>query len=210
MPEYTDNYIIYDQSETDIYPKTIDLKKVIKNKHTGHNLSDYLTFIIDNYENLPDCTIFAKGNIFPRHITQKSFNKIVNNNTFTPIEDSETNKVYMPACFFGNGGFNEINNNWFVSTITNRIPEKYVKSYNEFLLFIYENPILPSYIRFAPGGNYIVPKAHITKLPKIFYENLKTIVSYDILPVEAYFTERALYTIWTSDFRINKKMLTRF
>lgn len=206
VPDYTDNYIIYDQSEVPEYPKNIDLKKVVKNKHTGHNLSDYFTFIIDNYDNLPDCTIFFKGNGFPRHVPREYFDRIANNDYFTPIEDPKMHKTYWPTCFFSSdGGFCEINNSWYLGV---GHPLKYFYNYNDFLRFCFKDPVIPKYVRFAPGGMYIVPKQNILKLPKIFYENLKTFVSYAHFPSEAYIVERALYTLWTCSFELSKNMLT--
>jgi hypothetical protein len=54
---------------------------------------------------------------------------------------------------------------------------------------------------------YILPKAHILKLPKIFYENLQVFVSYTLFPAEAFIVERALYTVWASSFEVNDTML---
>lgn len=207
VPEYTHNYLIYNQSESYILPEIINSQQVVKNKHTGHNISDHMTFIIDHYNNLPECIIFAKGNVFPRHITQKTFNAIANNRTFTPIEDPETNQTRKPVSYYEKGGFHEINNDWYVKIVTARIQPRYARSYNEYLSYIFKNPIFPRYIRFAPGANYIIPKDLILRHPKIFYENLKTMVSYGMLTLEAYFTERALYTIWTSDYKLNDNML---
>lgn len=209
VPEYSNNYIIYDRSDDSNYLKNIDLKKVIKSPNVGYNLYDYFTFIINNYEKLPNCTIFMKGNTFPRHITQKYFDRIANNNFFTAIEDYRMHKSYSKGeiliCFFSSdGGFCEINNSWYLGSHTT----KYFHNYNDFLNFCFIEPVIPKYIRFAPGANYIVPKENILKLPKVFYENLKTFVSYCPLPGEAHIVERALYTLWTCDFEINPKMLS--
>ena len=40
-----------------------------------------------------------------------------------------------------------------------------------------------------------------------FYENLKFFISYTQLPGEAHIIERALYTLWTSNFEVNENML---
>ncbi len=205
IPDYTDNYLIYDQSEIPKYPKGIDLKKVIRSKHTGHNLSDNLTFIIDHYDNLPEVTVFAKGNIFPRHSTKAFFDRVVNNEFFTSIEDYSIHKPNWPTCFFGpDGGYCEINKS---SYLRQNHPLKYFYDYNDFMKFCFKDPVTPRYTRFAPGANYIVPKANILKLPKIFYENLRLIVSYGDFPGEAYILERAFHTLWTANFILNDNML---
>lgn len=202
--DYTDNYIIYDRSDTDEWIKQFDQSKVIKSKNIGYNFYDYFTFIIDNYENLPDNIIFSKGNIFPRHIDEKYFNKIMNNVFFTPIEDWETYKTIFPISFLSvDGGFNEINNSWYLK----HFKTKYFKNYNDFLRFIYKNPIIPRYIRFAPGGNYIVQKNQILKIPKVVYRNLRLFISHCQLPGEAHIIERFIYTLWVSNFELSPKIL---
>ena len=65
--DYCDQYIIYEQ--TNINEIIYDYKKlnVIHSKHSGHNISDYFQYFIDNYENLPETIALIKGNVFPRH-----------------------------------------------------------------------------------------------------------------------------------------------
>ncbi|MCX6755652.1 MAG: DUF3431 domain-containing protein [Candidatus Nomurabacteria bacterium] len=203
VPEYTDKYIIYDRSDQIEIPNTISKDKIIKSPNLGYNLYDYFTFIIDNYDNLPECTIFVKGNMFPRHITREYFDKIANNSYFTPIEDWKMHKTYWPICFISaDGGFCEINNSWYMK----HHPNKYFKNYNSFMSFLFKDSSIPKYTRFAPGGNYIVPKANILKYPKVFYENLRMIISYCPLPGEAHILERALHTLWTCSFELSNEI----
>lgn len=46
-------------------------------------------------------------------------------------------------------------------------------------------------------------------LPKIFCRNLRTFVSHTdkAIPAESHIIERALHTLWTSNFELNDKML---
>jgi len=205
VPEYTDHYIVYDRSDSSIYTNNIDPHKIKKSPNIGYNLYDYFTFIIDHYDELPDVTIFAKGNIFPRHVTQTYFDRIMNNEYFTPIEDHRMHKEKWPAGLFSaDGGFCQLNGDQYL----HNHPLRYFATYNDFLTFCYKDPLIPRYLRFAPGGNYIVPRENILKLPKIFYENLRLFISYCPLPGEAHIIERALYTLWMSNFELNDIMLT--
>lgn len=205
VPEYTNNYIVYDRSDTLDVPKTINPGKIIKNPNVGYNFYDYFTYIIDNYDRLPQNIIFVKGNVFPRHVTQDYFNKIMNNEYFTCIEDYQMHNPKLPIAFFSSdGGYNEINNSWYLK----HHETKYFKNYNDFLKLIYKNPYIPQYVRFAPGGNYIVPKNQILKLPKIVYMNLRMIISHCKLPGEAHIVERAIYTLWNSNFNLNPIFLS--
>ena len=201
VKEYTDNYLIYDRSDQKIAKKNTH---IILQKNIGYNLYDYFTYIIDNYEKLPNCVVFVKGNVFPRHVSKNFFDKIINNDFFTPIEEKKMLTVRRPLSFFSqDGGYCEINNDWYLKHHKTR----YFHGYNDFIKFCFVDPVIPKYICFAPGANYIVPKENILKLPKQFYKNLKFILSYAQLPGEAHIIERALYTLWTSNFEINDNML---
>lgn len=198
--DYTDNYIIYDRSDTDEYIKPFDQSKVIKVPNIGWDIYDKFTYIIDNYDNLPKSMIMTKGNIF-KYITREEFDKICNNQNFTPIY-TKLHKTYMPVCFYDkNGVYNEINNSWYLRAL----PTKYFKSYNQFIkLFGLETP---KYVKFAPGSNYLVTKENIHKHPKAFYEKLRKCIDYGATPGEAQIIERFLYTLWTTDKVFRPEML---
>jgi hypothetical protein len=70
---------------------------------------------------------------------------------------------------------------------------------------LFENPINPEYLRFPPGGNYVVPKGNILKYSKELYGKLMNYCAHcKIVCAEAYLIERALYAIWTEDL-VEKK-----
>lgn len=198
--DYTDNYVIYDRSDTDEWIKPFDPKKVIKVPNIGWDIYDKLTYIIDNYDNLPESVILTKGNIF-KYITKEEFDKICNNTFFTPLF-TKYHRTYMPVCFYDKDGvFNEINNSWYLRAL----PVKYFKSYNQFI-----KPLgieSSKYLRFAPGSNYLVTKENIHKHPKAFYEKLRQCVEYGATPGEAQIIERFLYTLWTTERVFRPEML---
>ena len=205
IPEYTNNYIIYDKRSDKLpIPSSIDPKKIIKADIYGYNSHTYFTYIIDNYDNLPDCIIFAKGWTFPRHIRKERFDAIMNNSWFTPIEDFETYNPIFPVSFISpDGGLCEINNSWYLK----RWKTKYFTNFNDFLRFVYKNPVIPLYTRFSPGGDFIAPKENILKLPKVVYENLRLFMSHDREPGETHMIERAMFTLMMSNFELNPKIL---
>lgn len=204
IPEKTNNYLIYDKNESDVYPPNIDRSKVVKVPNVGYNISDYCTYIIDHYEALPECVIFTKGNVFPRHVSEQLFDQVANNESFTPIEEARRHRTYRPVSFISaDGGFNEINNSWYLR----HFPVKYFSNFNDFLRFCYLDPVIPKHVRFAPGACYVVPRANIRRWPKGFYENLRTFVSHGPLVGEAHIAERALYTLWTADWAVNPAAL---
>lgn len=198
--DYTDNYIIYDRSDTDEWIRPFPPEKVIRVPNIGWDIYDKLTWIIDNYDNLPKTMILTKGNIF-KYITKEEFDEVCNNTSFTPLF-TKNHKTYLPVCFYDeNGMFNEINNSWYLRSF----PTRYFTSYNQFakLLGIETS----KYLRFAPGSNYLVTKENIRKHPKSFYKQLRRCVDYSALPGEAQIIERFLYTLWTTDKVFRPEML---
>ncbi len=205
VPDYTDNYLIYDRSKKMNLPKNIDRAKVIKSPNVGYNSYDYFRFIVDNYDNLPDVTIFAKGHCFPRHISQTYFDRVMNNDRFTPLMDETQHKPKMPVSYIKDGLYYEINNSWYFNTWKG----KYFSNYNDFLRYVYKKPNILKYIPFAPGGDYIMPRKNILKLPKKLYQDMMVFMSHCREPVETHMIERACYTLWTSDQEFNETMLTQ-
>ncbi len=204
IPKFTDNYVIYDRSTNPTFPATVDRRKIIKSPNVGYNTYDYFTYIIDNYDKLPDCTIFAKSWSFPRHVRKEYFVRVMNNECFTPLEDWKMHQTRWPKSFFSpEGGFCEINNSWYFK----HLKHKYFNNYNDFLRYVYKDPIIPRYVRFAPGGDYIVPKANILKLPKVLYQNMRLFVAHCDEPAETHMIERAMHTLWTSNFELNEDAL---
>lgn len=201
VKEYKNPYIIYDRSDNDSFVNGLNF---IKSPNVGYNIYDICSFIIDNYDNLPEHTTFCKGNIFPRHITKEKFEELMNNKFFTPLFDYKLHSPSMPVCMFSSdGNWSEINNSWYMNEGK---PKKYFNNYNEFLNYIFVNPVIPNYVTFAPGGNYVVPKKQILKYGIEFYKNLRTFVSHSTFSVESHIIERALYTIWLCNFEINDNM----
>jgi hypothetical protein len=194
-----ENITIYDRSEN---PKDWShLGKVYSSPNVGENIYDMFRFIIENYENLPDITIFMKGNMIHSKVngeyyysTHERLMKAFTVNTFYPIEKYHGQCLYPRV---NDGMYMEPNNNSFTYTNMER---KYYNSYNEFLNDNFVNPFYPDYIRFAPGANYVVPKQNILSYSKEFYKKLQTYVSYAVVPLEAHILERALYTLWTCNY----------
>jgi len=204
IKDRTDNYCIYERGVQNLDSYGFKSDGLLTSLNVGYNIYDYLTYIIDNYEALPSCILFVKGNIFPRHISEEYFDKISNSDIFTPIFEPIRHKESYPmSLILDDTSYLELNTNWYL----NHHSVKYFNSYNDFLKFIYVDPVIPKYIKFAPGANYIVPRQNILRIPRIFYENLRLFISYTSFPGEAHIIERALATIWTSNFTISKDML---
>ena len=72
--------------------------------------------------------------------------------------------------------------------------------------FIFKSYINPEFIRFCPGANYIIPRNNILKYDLVFYKNLKYIINYAQLSGESHILERALFSIWNSEYKVTDIM----
>lgn len=203
IPRRTENYLIYNKQASAISPYTVESKNVLKSINLGYNLYDYFSFIIDHYDRLPEVVAFITGDIFPREVSEQEFDSLSNNQQFTPIIGLSLHRQKKLVGRLINGVWSEPNTSWYLRYH----PIKYFYSYNDFLRFCYSEPIIPEQVPFAPGGNYIVPRSNILKLPKVAYENLRTIISHCSVPGEAHIIERALLTLWTSDMRLSEQFV---
>jgi hypothetical protein len=174
VKDYTNDFIVYDKDTLNV----------------GYNIYDIMKFIVDHYENLPEVTVFIKDNILERHISKAEFEELKDNKMFTPLL-TQTHETYLPVSYYKDGLYHERNDGWYF----NHFQHHFFHSYKEFAEQIGLSN--PEYLGFAPGGNYIVPKANILKHPKEFYKRLLGCVSYTQLPAEAHAIERSLYNIWS-------------
>lgn len=177
LPEGSD-YVVYDRSDHPLEGST-------KVPNIGSDIYDKFTFIIDNYDNLPEVAVYAKANL-PKYITMKEFNRVKDNTTFTPLltQYHETDGVIN---FYKDKMYHEINNYWYI----NPHPARYAREIIDFFKMYRRD-----YNAFAPGSNYIVPKRNILKHSKQVYERLRSYMGWDVYPGDAQLMERNLYYLW--------------
>ncbi|MBU3638544.1 DUF3431 domain-containing protein [Polynucleobacter sp. AP-RePozz3-80-G7] len=206
--EYCKDYHIYDQSDDLKIKSNLNSKysKITFVENSGHSITNYFRYFIENYTNLPDCIALLKANMIGRHISEECFDHVINNQFYTALY-SDRNWVDRPGIAYQlhDGAFLEINNNWYAGSKS----YKYFRTYNQLLSFIFVNPIIPNWLLFSPGACYIVTREQILNYPKEFYENLKYIVSYQFFPAEAYHIERMLGVIFNGYYKLQPYMLNR-
>jgi hypothetical protein len=151
----------------------------------GSDLFDKFTYIIDNYDNLPDVAVYTKANLFD-FIKPREFKKIKNNKTFTPILSQE-HHTYKPICWYEEGMYCEKNDYWYLSPH----PAKWAKQIKDFFKMDER-----AYNKFAPGSNYILPKENILKYSKSVYQELRSYLEWDRYPGDAMLLERNLWYLW--------------
>ena len=224
--KYTKNYLIYDR-----FHRYKESDKIKWQNNVGQNVYDIFYFIAKNYDNLPEATIFCRSCLmFPKYdkkplshgnISEENFLKLVNNENFTEVHDSIGPEFHKKGNSFVSkilnlirvgkfqpsskadvdGGFLELNNSWYFR----HFKGKYFNNLNDFLNEVYVSPVIPEYIRFSPGANYIIPKKNMLRYSKNFYEKMCEYVGWDVLVAEAHMFERLLYTIFTCDWEVKDK-----
>lgn len=181
-----DKIVIYDRSE-----KPLENSIVVPN--TGTDIADKYTFIIDNYDNLPEVAVYTKANLF-KYITKEEFDELVKRTEFTPLltQNHKTRKEGdLDICFYSNGMYFEINNLWYLASHPVRDPY-YIHQIQQ-MMGMYGL----SYVPFAPGSNYILTRENIRQNPRSFYEKLRSYLMWAVYPGEAQLQERGLFNIWS-------------
>lgn len=187
-----ENYLIHDRSDSKEWLKDFDQSKIIYEENIGQVDYPKLSYLIDNYDNLPEVFLWGKTNLF-KYISKDEYDLVKNNRSFTPLL-TQNHKVYSDnngvVCYYSEGIYWERNDNWYL----NQFPTKYFNSYQEFAhAFQLPNH---NYLSFAPGGNYILTREAIHKYSKDFYINLESILPYCQEPGEAQMLERSYYNLW--------------
>lgn len=196
--DYTcDNYIIYDKSNS-LQPG----QNIIKIENLGYNIRDIFHFIVNNYDNLPDYTAFLEGNPFD-HCSRQVFDKIIHNKKYFPIEeyDDKSGRYGMKNDI--DFGYMEQNNSWYILAHNNshKLTCKYA-SFDDLMNWIFIDYNHIEWIRFSPGGQYIVPKDNILKYSKDFWLRLMNDLNIYGMCTEAHIYERALHSIFIGKYTI--------
>jgi hypothetical protein len=174
VKEYTNDYVVYNKKE----------------KNVGYNIYDIMTYIVDNYDNLPEKVAFVKANMLERHITKEEFDRALSKEDVVAL-CTQHHKVDGNINYYFDGIYHEKNNSWYFA----EYPQKYFKSFPEYAKEMGISS--PDYLPFAPGGCYIVPKANILKRSKEFYQKLLEFCSWSQINAESHAIERSLYMIWS-------------
>lgn len=179
LKEYTDDYVLYDRSE-----KPLDGSIVVPN--IGSDLYDKFTYIIDNYDSLPDVAVYTKANLF-KYITKEEFDVVKDNKTFTPIF-TKNHQEKPGVSYYKDDIYWEVNNLWYLGA--------HPITHDPYELMEFTGIGGMEHVPFAPGSNYTLTKEDILKHPLGFYIKLKSYLEDAIYPGEAMIIERSLYTIW--------------
>lgn len=212
--------LIYDRSDEKI---DFDSElQIIKSPNVGANLYDIFTFIIDNYNNIPDETIFLKGNLFsPRsgdiignknkpddyYTTKEKFIQALNSKCLYSCWD---NPVRYSVCkhstkyMLDNGRMSQPLA-YCSFSVNSGVETQYYNNPNQVLQHCFQSPPNLNFFEFIPASNMVVPKKNILMYTPNLYKKLRNLISYtphkkytQRNPGECYLIERILYYIWTN------------
>lgn len=177
IPDGSD-FVLYDRSDIPLIGAN-----VVPNR--GSDIHDKFSFIIDNYDNLPDVAIYTKGNLL-KYITPEEFELVKDNREFTPLltQHHETDGIVN---YYENGMYYEINNYFYLHPH----PAKYAREIIDHFRMYRRD-----YNGFAPGSNYILPKENILQHPRELYQRLRSYLEWTVYPGDAQLLERNLWYLW--------------
>ncbi len=182
IKDFTDDYVIWNRSDEEI-PGSVPRENL------GDADYDKLSWLVEEYDNLPDVFLWTKSNMLERFITPEEWDKVKDNTDYTPLL-TQNHKTYEPVCRYEGGLYAEINNSWYLG----ERPAKHFRSYGEFAqAFQLPNP---EYLKFAPGGSYILTRERVHRYSRDFYDNMRKLLPYCQNPGEAQMLERTYHTLW--------------
>lgn len=202
--EFNFDYIVYNKGDK------IDDYNSINIENIGGNQRDIFHYIYHNYDNLPEVIGFLQANPFD-HCNKEKLSKLIYNETLTPLESYDPINFNSMNRVGDDGGFMELNNNWYISAHNNHLLSKGFTITNKFSSFdSYMNSIFSDYshvnfIRFTPGSQYIVPKKSCLYYPKEFW--FKLMNSFPTQTginggTEAHIIERSIFMIFKNIYSL--------
>jgi len=195
---YFDSFSIYDQSDDQEIAKRLAavFPHLVATKNSGHSLSHYFAYIIENYHQLPEYIVFLKSNVIPRHIDIQTFEKCIffsklNNGYVSFFNDKKFEDKIRIAYHIYPGLFFERNNSWYMK----RVESRYFKDFNQLLNFLFIDPKVPEFVPFTPGACFGVLASQVERIPLGVWKFLEEITTYKYFPSEAYLVERVLFIL---------------
>lgn len=192
--DYDFDYLIYDRSDSKEYLKDFPQERIIYRPNIGNVDYDKLSYLVDNYYNLPNVFLWGKTNLF-KYITKEEFDPIIKEaKCFWPLL-TRNHREYADSlgqvCYYGRDGmYFERSDNWYLNV-------QPAIHFNSFSDWAHEFHIpSPAYTPFAPGGNYILTKETVQKYGVNLYERMMSFLPYCQLPGEAQLAERSYYLLW--------------
>ena len=168
--------------------------RTYKTSNVGDVDFDKLSWLVENYNNLPDVFLWGKSNLFkycePEYLKEK-----LEKGEFAPLlkfDHKTYSDKFGEVCRYAGPIYEERADSWFFNNprLSNGNFRTWGEWANHFLL------PLRGFIPFSPGGNYILTKERVHRYSKEFYEEMRDMLPYAQHPAEAHACERSYYLLW--------------
>lgn len=182
---------VYDRSDDGV--ERTFAAATYKTKNFGDVDHDKLSYLIENYYNLPERFLWCKSNLF-KYVEPEFLKEAIDKGGFQPLlkMDHKTySDHYGIVCRYAGPIYEERADSWFFN---NPDLASKIKSWDEWCDYLG----LPKkgFIPFAPGGNYILTRETVQKYSRDLYERMRDTLPYAQHPSEAHACERSYYLLW--------------
>lgn len=184
---------MYDRSDDGIERNLQQYGTVYKTSNTGDVDFDKISWLIQEYDNLPETFLWSKSNIF-KFVDETYLKDALNKKEFTPLlkfDHKTYSDAYGVVCRYSGNIYEERADSWFFNNqaLSNRF-----RSWEEWCEYL-AIPVTP-FIPFAPGGSYILTRERVHRYSKDFYAKMRDTLPYAMHPAEAHAAERTYYMLW--------------
>lgn len=184
---------LFDRSDDGIQ-RNFTADHIYKTENKGDVDWDKLSYLVENYDNLPDVFVWGKSNLF-KFVEKDYFNESLSKNGFVPLLKFD-HKTYSDqwgvVCRYSGNMYEERADSWFFNNpdLTNQ----YNQTWNDWC----GRFGLPKtgFIPFAPGGNYILTRERVHRYSRDLYDEMRHTLPYAQHPSEAHACERSYYLLW--------------
>lgn len=189
--DYDFDTTLYDRSDDGI-ERTFKANEVIKTENRGNVDFDKLSYLVDNYDNLPDVFLWSKTNIF-KYVDKETLDKALAKGQFTPLmkKDHHTySDRFGVVCRYHDGWYEERNDSWYLGMH----PAYNFNSFYEWARYF--NLPSPDYLPFPPGGSFLLTRERVHRYSRDFYAKMRDTLPYTMMPGEACMAERTYGLLW--------------
>jgi len=189
---------MYDRSDDGVERDLTQYGRVIKTPNRGDVDYDKLTYLVENYDNLPDVFLWSKTNIF-KFMEKDYLDEALEKQAFKPLlkQDHRTYSDHFgEVCKYIGSPYGTIYaeraDSWFFNAglDTHHRFQNWQEWCDEFYL------PKERFIPFAPGGSYLLTREKVHNYSKDFYDKMRETLPYAQRPVEAHCAERSYFYLW--------------
>lgn len=182
---------IYDRSDDGV--QRTFAAKTYKTRNMGDVDYDKLSYLVENYDNLPERFLWSKSNIF-KFVTPEALKVALSQDGFVPLLKSD-HKAYSDqfgvVCKYQGPIYAERNDSWYFNN-----PDLTTKVHNWTQWADMFNLPKEQFIPFAPGGSYILTRERVHRFSRDLYEAMRSTLDYAMHPAEAHACERSYFYLW--------------